>query len=929
MIAKRAVIGVVIALAAVPSFAADDPLLWPLHEGQRAEFIVHSTSRSQPWIAQQEVGSTTNSGSEIYFTVTSSDWGTGTDDVVLLRSTEQYVFRLDGVEDCTVAMLGPPGSTVDCDLAEGTEFTMYLVAVAAKVPAGSFAEAHLFRKHVEYADGSVSPDWDIYVAPGVGLIKQILYDSHFGGAVGEPKAVKIFELFSMESVAESPAATVQDPSGITPGMSVAAPMVERRVATFGNVVQVSGPNLILEQETLKQAANNALSVRSFEHRLPIGYPGNHLRVATNGGTQVAIEGELRSLSDLDPGTTVLVSGTVVDDVLRASIVTDMSNLRAPSEDDILSFSENASSTSAISVTQTGPTPELRDLSLCLGQNMEYDDDPDVREFQGCYGGPSASGSFPGYHVPIGCPLVGCWTVDYITWTYALAGWNFDFPIKFSATSSNLIYHVPGSVSLNVEPFGATEADFTFSGGLGFNFGINIDFSHPCFPNVWDICHDDVGTINLDLLSMIHQATGPAPLPGDTLEIEEVACPGAGIEIPETPISLLTIEFCEDLEMIGDVFEADAIARGIDPLAARHCEFEGPSEPLSLTPDSLSVDVTFDDFWWIPDLSVGAYIQLVFLGQLPFFTTPSIPIADGPFPAITTPFPAPGSVMTVATDPESPVGDLRYLTQPTEVTLSLDVDPAPTRMTFISSNTLAEGSLVQVLLQEDYTDAPINGAVVALSAGEQTQSAVTDADGIAHVQLPIGEYMLNADFEGSDYYLPSSADQGPVYVYRPSNFVVWGGNAEGVQMGMQYMLWGAQWWKQISGGDFLSDASFKGYAAVVNATSWFSPPANASQPPAVLVDYLGVIVTTQVSSHGANTMGNIATRMVVRIEDPFVFSSDPGHPVWGEAMAEIDSPNRRRRASTNRETENTQRLQSRPESEAQESSGGIVRERRVN
>jgi len=438
----------------------------------------------------------------------------------------------------------------------------------------------------------------------------------------------------------------------------------------------------------------------------------------------------------------------------------------------------------------------------------------------------------------------------------------------------------------------------------------------------------VGTVNLNLLSMIHQATGAAPLTGETLEIEESACPSVGIEIPGTPISLLAIELCEDLEMLGSVFEADALAMGLSPLAARHCEFEGASETIDLTPDSLTVDVTFDDFWWIPDLSMGFYAQLVIVGQIPFFTSPTIPIVDGPFPAITTPFPRSGSVMTVATDPESPINDPQYLYQPTEVTLSLSVDPAPTRMTFVSSNTLAEGSLVQILLQEDYTDAPINGAVVALSSGAQTQSAVTDADGIAHVQLPIGEYILNADFEGSDYYLPSSAVQGPVYVYRPSNFVIWGGNAEGVQMGAQYMLWGAQWWKQITEDDFLSDASFKGYADVVNTTSWFSPPANASQLPAELADYLGVIVTTQISSHGTNTIGNIATRMVVRIEDLASYSPNPGHPVWGETMAEIDSSNRRRRAPINRETDHSQRQQSRPDSEAQERPGEIVRERRV-
>jgi len=63
-------------------------------------------------------------------------------------------------------------------------------------------------------------------------------------------------------------------------------------------------------------------------------------------------------------------------------------------------------------------------------------------------------------------------------------------------------------------------------------------------------------------------------------------------------------------------------------------------------------------------------------------------------AITTPFPYSDSLMTVATDPLSPVDDLRYLYQPTEVMMWFAVDPAPTRLTIISSDILAEGEAVQ-------------------------------------------------------------------------------------------------------------------------------------------------------------------------------------------------------------------------------------------
>jgi len=114
--------------------------------------------------------------------------------------------------------------------------------------------------------------------------------------------------------------------------------------------------------------------------------------------------------------------------------------------------------------------------------------------------------------------------------------------------------------------------------------------------------------------MIHEATGPAPMPGETLDIEESACPGIGIEIPETPIELLTLEVCEDLSLQGVPFNTRVTAKGNTTLASRYIDFDGSSKTLNLTPDSLSVNLAFDDFWWVPDISAGIYLQLVFLGS---------------------------------------------------------------------------------------------------------------------------------------------------------------------------------------------------------------------------------------------------------------------------------------------------------------------------
>lgn len=661
---------------------------------------------------------------------------------------------------------------------------------------------------------------------------------------------------------------------------------DRGVATIGTVVALYGPTLILKQESLQFVPGKEVEVRSSTHHLAIGHEGNRLQVVINADTQVYIGGERIPLVALKPGTRVIVGGKNLGNQLEASIVVDLDSIVAPpagfqnpvgeSTEDMLPMAAEMQSTLG--------TKSVQDLSLCMGQDMDYDEYPNVRDFQGCWGGPSAADTINIPDIPLACPLVGCFVLDKYSYVAALGGWGFAFPFDFSSTSSGLTYHVPGSISLDIQPLQATVDDLTFWGGLGIDFGVNIDFcSLPgCF---------DVGTFWLGLIpSMLHSATEAAPLTGQTLDISEVACPElGGISIPDTPISLLGVVLCEDLALEGDSFDADVRAVGNTTLNSGSYSFDGPPETLNVRPDSLSVDVIYDEFWWVPDISAGLYFKLCALQcNWEILRTPTIPLASGPFFAITTPFPYPGSLMTVATDPLSPIGDLWYLYQPANVTLNLPVDPAPTRLTIISSSTLAEGEPVQALLQEDYDGTPISGEMVIFEAGSMSVSAVTDASGVAQVMLPIGEYTLLASFGGSAYYLPSSDSQGPLYVYRPTNFVIWGGNAEGVQVDQQYQFWGSQWWKQVTGGDFDADASFKGYAEQVSDTTWSSPPANAVRPPETLPSYIGVIVTTQMDMHGRNVTGNIDRLVVLMVEDPSDYRPNPGHAAWGVMKTEITS-----------------------------------------
>jgi hypothetical protein len=154
-------------------------------------------------------------------------------------------------------------------------------------------------------------------------------------------------------------------------------------------------------------------------------------------------------------------------------------------------------------------------------------------------------------------------------------------------------------------------------------------------------------------------------------------------------------------------------------------------------------------------------------------------------------------------------------------------------------------------------------------------------------LSTGEYSLNASFAGTTYYISSSASQSPLYVYRPTHFVIWGGNAGGIQVGHPYMFWGSDWWKEVTAGNFAANAKFKGYAEQVTDTMWWGLPGNSVHPPKTVPSHIGVIVTTQMDKQGSKVTGNIAKRVILRVEDPSAYRPNPGHAAWGTMKVEID------------------------------------------
>jgi hypothetical protein len=131
---------------------------------------------------------------------------------------------------------------------------------------------------------------------------------------------------------------------------------------------------------------------------------------------------------------------------------------------------------------------------------------------------------------------------------------------------------------------------------------------------------------------------------------------------------------------------------------------------------------------------------------------------------------------------------------------------------------------------DFTATPATGGPPV------TASATVDTAGVAQATLPLppGAYAVTLDFRGDTYYRPSRASQ-TLYVYQPTQFVIWGGDPPipsgaraNLVIGNGYEFWGADWSKQVLGGIFTGGAaSFKGYADQVDWSKgqWTAGPAD--------------------------------------------------------------------------------------------------------
>ena len=105
------------------------------------------------------------------------------------------------------------------------------------------------------------------------------------------------------------------------------------------------------------------------------------------------------------------------------------------------------------------------------------------------------------------------------------------------------------------------------------------------------------------------------------------------------------------------------------------------------------------------------------------------------------------------------------------------------------------------------------------------------------------------------------------------------------------FWGAQWWKNNIMSGLVSNgvAAFKGYTVQSDGIcggTWTTRPGNSSNPPAVIPEYVGIIVTSTVLKDGADISGDI--RQIVIVHQDGGYGPNPGHAGNGPVTSVICS-----------------------------------------
>jgi len=118
-----------------------------------------------------------------------------------------------------------------------------------------------------------------------------------------------------------------------------------------------------------------------------------------------------------------------------------------------------------------------------------------------------------------------------------------------------------------------------------------------------------------------------------------------------------------------------------------------------------------------------------------------------------------------------------------------------------------------------------------------------------------------------------------------------GDRVSLSNGATVYFWGAQWSQKnlTSGGS--SPNAFKGFENSASPTTcagvWTSNPGGSSSPPAVLPEYMAVIVSSSIQKNGSVISGDVKKIIIVRTNPGYAPS--PDHPGTGTVVAILCDP----------------------------------------
>ena len=218
------------------------------------------------------------------------------------------------------------------------------------------------------------------------------------------------------------------------------------------------------------------------------------------------------------------------------------------------------------------------------------------------------------------------------------------------------------------------------------------------------------------------------------------------------------------------------------------------------------------------------------------------------------------------------------------TAIVTVEPRPASLDLATAPALDAASAVarvRIGDAKDATSARLAGHTVRLSVGSTTCTAVTNADGLARctldgATLPLGPATVTARFGGDELYSAARSTSQVVLYRLPAGgaFAVGDRSAAGL-----VTFWSPSWWlvNDLSGGS--APPSFKGFTHPA-ATGWTAEPG-LGRAPAVVPEWMGVVVTKEVTKDGSVTTGG-ETRLVVVHVDTY----DPSSVGRGTVVADV-------------------------------------------